>query len=73
MGPPTDPETSGSARVLQWSVRPWTADFSEAENNVKGSSYEILQNCFNSPLFIEHCFFSPIVHSYLQNVQNQIL
>ncbi|CAI9567700.1 unnamed protein product [Staurois parvus] len=23
MGPPTDPGPSGSARVLEWSVRPW--------------------------------------------------
>ncbi|CAI9559140.1 unnamed protein product [Staurois parvus] len=23
MGPPTDPGPSGSARVPQWSVRPW--------------------------------------------------
>ncbi|CAI9585172.1 unnamed protein product [Staurois parvus] len=23
MGPPTDPGPSGSAQVLEWSVRPW--------------------------------------------------
>ncbi|CAI9532572.1 unnamed protein product [Staurois parvus] len=32
MGPPTDPGTSGSARVSKWSVRPWFTTTSSKEH-----------------------------------------